>query len=402
MERNAFPLLRNFPDLAYLDTAATSLKPASVIEAEAKYAECFGTNAARGLYPLAESTSAEVERIRHEAARFFGASPEETIFTSGTTAGINQAARLLAPTLERGHEILVSVLEHHSNFLPWKALAREKKAPLSVIPATREGFIEREALKKALGPDTRVVALSAASNVLGGAEDIPALSALIRSLAPEAVIVVDAAQLAGKRPFSFSSWDVDIVALSGHKMYAPTGTGLLFIERNLQDRLGRVSLGGGMVEDALAEPARYKQGPEGFEAGTLNLGGIFGFGAALEFLDRLTWEAVAKHDEELVSYALSELRNAFGGRIEILGTEDPKKRLGILSFTLRDVHPHDLAAFSGERHVAFRAGEHCAAPLHRSLGLPASSRLSFGVYTEKKDIDQAVAALKEAVSFFAV
>ncbi|MEI9966714.1 MAG: cysteine desulfurase [Candidatus Moraniibacteriota bacterium] len=396
-----FPLLSHHPDLVYLDTAATSLKPASVIQAVSEYATEYGTNAARGLYPLAESTSARVEEIRAHAARFFGAKAEEMIFTSGTTAGLNLAAEMLRDSITSGDEILASALEHHSNFLPWKMLAKRAQASFQTVPVTADGFIDRAELEKMLTPRTRVVALSAASNVLGTIQDIAFLAKLVRRSAPQALLVVDAAQLAGKRRFKISDWDADIVAVSGHKFYAPTGTGLLFIRETLQEELSKAALGGGMVLDALADPPEWKSGPAGFEAGTLNLSGIFGLGAALDFLETSGLEKIAAHDEKLTHFAIQKLETAFGKHVHILGTPDAEKRVGIVSFTLENTHPHDLASFLGERGICIRAGEHCAAPLHRALHVAASSRLSFGIYTTETDIEKAITALAEAYSFFA-
>lgn len=401
MQKSDFPIFENHPDLVYLDSAATALKPRPVIEAVSDYLECYSTNAARGLYPLAESTSARVEEVRLRVARFLGAETREIIFTSGTTAGINQVARMLEPACAEDSALIVSSSEHHSNFLPWAELAKRKGSHVRQIPSTADGFIDSEALSAALDSSVTAVALTAASNVYGAKNDIPALVSLVRKKAPRALVLVDAAQLAAHGPINVRAWDADAVAFSGHKLYGPTGIGVLWMKEAHLSRFAPSVFGGGMVLRADRDDPEYKKGPEKFEAGTLNLEGIFGLGAAIEYLEAIGFEKIAAHERELLTYAFAKLRDAFGDALSILGTADPEARIGLVSFTLQGAHPHDIASLLGSKNICVRAGEHCAAPLHRELGIPASTRLSFGLYTTKEDIDAAVSALQEARKLFA-
>lgn len=397
-----FPLLQNNPDLIYLDSAATALKPLCVLEAEQFYATRFGTNATRGLYPLAEKTSEEVAEARNVVARFIKATPDEIIFTSGTTAGINMLARSVEDTIaENEGEVVVSVDAHHSQVLPWQQLAKRKSWTLKMVPVEKSGHMNAEALIKTVSPRTQVIALTLVSNVYGVINDIESLVKSIRVKNPNAFIILDAAQAGAHIPLNVKNLGIDALVFSGHKLYGPTGVGVCYIHHLWQTKLTPGQFGGGMVLDTTTTPLTWKSGSEKFEAGTLPLAQVFGLKEALSYVETLGFAHIQKHEQELLAYAFQELTIAFGKHINFLGTKDVTQKIGLLSFTLNGAHPHDIASLLGEKNICVRAGEHCASFLHRAVSLPATTRISFGLYTTKSDIDTFVAALKETYTLLA-
>jgi len=399
--KHHFPLFDQHPSLVYLDAGATCPKPNSVILAEREYEEALSTNVGRGLYPLAEETTSRFEEVRSQVARFIGATSEhEIIFTAGTTASLNLAAALLAPTLRSKHHIITTTSEHHSNYLPWVELARTQNIDLHLAPFTQDGCVDIEALLSLINTETKIVALSALSNVFGVLNPIAPIIQKIRAKNPETLIVIDAAQMVGHFPVRVQEWDADLVAFSGHKMYGPTGIGVLFGKQALLETLAPVTFGGGMVIDACSHPIEYKRSPFCFEAGTPNISGVLGLGAAIQFLENIGFETIRAHEKQLLGLALKELHEKCGASIQILGTDTLEQRGGLISFTLQDIHPHDLAHILGEQDICIRAGEHCAAPLHRALGLPATARISFGFYNTEDDIKKLVEGIQKAQQLF--
>ncbi len=397
MHKELFPFFENYPDMIYLDSAATALKPKSVIDAEVEYLTLASTNLSRGLYPLAEHTSTHVENIRSLVASFIGGTKEEVIFTSGTTAGLNMLALILEDSLTKDDAIVVSDFEHHANYLPWKELAKRKNSSFHVLKSDDSGYIQESEIKRHITESTAIVAISALSNVTGVLQDMPRLITSIREIAPHAVIVVDAAQYVAHAPIDVRKWDADFVAFSGHKLYGPTGIGVLYGKKELLGVLQPRTYGGGMVLDAYSEKTVYKESPERFEAGTQNISGIFALGAAVNFIERIGYETLQHHDQKLQKYAEERLRDTFGDFVTIIGGSGYTKRAGILSFTLKGIHPHDIASLLGEKNICVRAGEHCATPWHRGHKVPATTRLSFGLYNDKTDIDTFITALIEVV-----
>lgn len=392
-----FPLLQNYPDLVYLDSAATALKPRVVLEAETAYGILYGTNAVRGLYPLAEKTDAELRAARASMAHFLHAETEEIIFTHGTTDGLNSLARSLEATLSDTStgEILVSIDAHHSQILPWQELSKRKNWSLKIAPLQPSGQIDKAALISLISEHTKIVALTAVSNVYGVINDVSTLVNDIRSQNPEVFIVLDAAQAAAHIPLDVTTLGVDALIFSGHKVYGPTGVGICYLSKKWQEKLPPSQFGGGMVLDTVSTPPAWKTGPEKFEAGTLPLAQIFGLKKAVEYISEIGFPAIQTHDQELVKYSIERLLATFGKNITLLGTQESEEKIGLLSFVLAGAHPHDIASLLGERNICIRAGEHCASFLHRDLALPATTRISFGLHTAKSDIDTLVAALKE-------
>lgn len=393
--KNDFPIFKHQPDLVYLDSAATAQKPRTVIQAVTDYYEQYTSNIARGIYPLAEEATEKFETARARVANFIGATrPEEIIFTAGTTASLNLVASLLAPRLDPDSSVVVSMAEHHSNYLPWKELATQRQAHFSLVPVTPAGFIDAAALAEAVTPNTKIVALSAISNVLGVINPIRELVQKIRTKNPTALVVIDAAQAIGHIPIAAAEWDADFLAFSGHKMFGPTGIGVLYGRYQILEHCPPITFGGGMVLDACADKPLYKEIPYRFEAGTPHIAGVIGLAAAIDFVTAVGLEAIQTHEQILIRYALEKLQTTFGDDLHIVGTTDPSKKSSILSFTLVGIHPHDVASLLGEHQVCVRAGLQCAAPLHESLQLPATTRVSLALYNTKADIDALIKGLQ--------
>jgi len=388
-----FPIFNHHPDLVYLDAAATALKPATIIAAETKYYEDYSSNIARGIYPMAEQATEAFESTRATIASFIGARPEEIIFTSGTTASINLVANLLSSHVTRDDSVIVTALEHHSNFLPWKELCKKNQATLKTIPVTKTGELDLDALKKLVDSQTKILTLSAVSNVLGIINPIKDIIQTVRDINKEALVIVDAAQAVGHLPVNVVDWDADFIAFSGHKIFGPTGTGVLFGKSALLEKLSPVSFGGGMVLDACAEETLYKESPACFESGTPNIAGIIGLGKAIKFIENIGVEKIHAHENALALYTCRRLTETFGEDLQIIGTTEAIKKSGIVSFVLSGVHPHDVAQLLGEKNICVRAGLQCAAPLHESLHLSASTRISLSIYNTEEDIEKLIREL---------
>lgn len=392
--RRAFPIFTSHPDLVYLDSAATALKPATVISAEQAYYTHFSSNIARGIYPMAEEATEAFEKARTTVASFIGARSEEIVFTAGTTASLNLVADLFTPHITKKDALVTTALEHHSNFLPWKELAHRTGASFHIIPVTKNGEFDETTLPTLITQETKIVALGAVSNVLGIINPIKAIIQKIRRINPSVIVVVDAAQAIGHMPVDVVDWDADFVAFSGHKLFGPTGTGVLFGKHSLLQTLRPVSFGGGMVLDACAPETLYKESPACFEAGTPNIAGIIGLGAAIEYINTLGLDTIQAHENALALYAIRRLKEEFGGSLHIVGETAPDKKSGIVSFVVEGIHPHDTAQLLGEQGICVRAGLQCAAPLHESLNLSASTRISLSVYTTESDIEKLIIGLK--------
>lgn len=392
--RTLFPIFTHEPDLIYLDSAATALKPATVIAAEVNYYEHFSSNIARGIYPMAEQATSAFEKTREQVATLIGATPEEIIFTSGTTASLNLAADLLASRITANDNIVITAAEHHSDFLPWKELTKKKQSSLRILPVEKDGTLSLTTLPACIDSHTKVLCLSTISNVLGIINPVAEIVQAARDINPEIIVIVDAAQAVGHIVVDVKAWDADFVAFSGHKMFGPTGTGVLYGKHTLLEQLHPVSFGGGMVLDACAPETLYKESPARFESGTPNIGGFIALGAAINFIESIGLGAIRAHEIELISYTIRRLKEEFGEALQIIGTTDTEKKSGIISFTLENIHPHDTAHLLGERGICVRAGLQCAAPLHEALDLSATTRISLSVYNTEADIEKLITGIK--------
>lgn len=394
-----FPILQRTvhgKPLVYLDNAATSQKPVAVIRALVDYYERYNANVHRGIHTLAEEATAAYEAARAKVAALIGASPDELVFTRGTTEALNMVAHGWARQhLRPGDEILVTPMEHHSNLVPWQRLAKERGLRLRAIPLTEDGRLDLTALDGLLTERTRLIAVTHMSNVLGTVTPLAEIAR--RARAAGAVVVADGAQSVPHLPVDVGALGVDFLAFSAHKMLGPTGVGALYARRERLEEMEPLLTGGGMIRRVTLEDATWADPPARFEAGTPDIAGVIAFGAAADYLRGIGLEAVAAHERELVRYAWERLREVPG--LTVYGP-GPEHRGGVISFTLEGVHAHDVAQVVDEEGVAIRAGHHCAQPLHAHLGVPATARASFYLYNDAGDVDRLVRALHEARKLF--
>jgi cysteine desulfurase / selenocysteine lyase len=397
--RSQFPILKqkvNGKPLAYLDSAATSQKPAMVLDAMQRYYERTNSNIHRGIHTLAEEATRQYEDARGKIAAFINAAPEEVIFTSGTTMGMNMLAYMLIERFDGG-DIVVSEMEHHSNFVIWQKLAKRHGLGLKVIPVTPDYLLDMEKAEELITPDTRIVAISHVSNVLGTINDISGIAAIAHRNG--ALLVVDGAQAVAHMRIDVRMLDADFYLFSGHKMYGPTGIGVLYGKRDLLRKLEPAFTGGGMIEDVTEERTTFLEPPYRFEAGTPDIAGAIGLGAAVDFITGVGLDAIERHEHELVAYALKRLEPmAKEGRIAIIGPLE--NRGGAISVVVDGIHAHDLAAAFDKEGIAVRAGFHCAHPLAKAKSLPPTVRASIAIYTTKEDIDRFVEVLSKAKEVF--
>jgi len=397
--RADFPLLAGAPSLHYLDSAATSQKPATVLDAIRDYYERDNANPHRGAYALSVRATDRYQEARRTIARFAGlADPDCLIFTRGTTESLNLVATAWGgANVGPGDEIVVTAMEHHANFVPWQQLARAKGATFRIAPLTSDGKIDLDALGGLVGARTKLFAFPHVSNALGTVNPVREIVALVSERAPDATIVCDGAQGAPHLPVGFDSLGVDFYAFSGHKMCGPMGIGVLLGKRGLLESMPPYQMGGDMIDVVGDEETTWNTLPHKFEAGTPNVADAVGLAAAVDFLDGIGMDRVLRHERELVAIADARLRALRG--VTIHGPA-PRDRSGVVSFTVEGIHPHDLATILDERGVCIRAGHHCAQPLMRRLDVAATARASFYVYSEESDVDALVSGVREAQRIF--
>lgn len=396
-----FPIFNqkiNDETLVYLDNVATSQIPKFVEEKVRDFNEKERANVHRGVHALGLRATNQYESSRQKVANFIGANnAKEIIFTSGCTDSLNLvAASFGEQNIQAGDEILVSIMEHHSNLLPWQQLAKRKQAKLNFIEINSDGLLDIENLKSKINSKTKIVALTHVSNVLGTINPIKELTDLAHEKG--AIVVVDGAQAVGHFPIDVAELNVDFYAFSGHKMFAPTGIGVLYGKKDLLDKMPPYRLGGEMIANVTREGATWAEVPYKFEAGTPNIAGAIGLGAAIDYLQSLNFELIQKHEQELTSYALAKLKNVSG--LTIYGSQKSNGRIGVISFNLKNIHPHDLATALDLDGIEVRAGHHCAQPLMASLDTESTVRASLSIYNTKDDIDKLVSSLHEAKEFF--
>jgi cysteine desulfurase / selenocysteine lyase len=382
--------------LVYLDNAATSQKPQSVIDATSRYYAEQNANVHRGVYYLSEQATELYEGVRAKARRYLNAAEDrEIIFTKGTTDGINLvAASFGRMCLLPGDEVLVSALEHHSNIVPWQLICEERGARLRVIPMNRQGELLVDQIPKLLSERTKIVAVNHVSNSLG---TINPVREIIR-LAHEAgvPVLLDGAQAMPHMPVDVQDLDVEFYACSGHKMFGPTGIGLLYGKADFLEAMPPYQGGGDMIRTVTFEKTEYAPLPNKFEAGTPNIAGVAGLGAALDFLAGLPWEAVHEHEADLLRYA-SESLAALPG-VTLVGTA--REKASVVSFTLEGIHSHDIGTIVDLEGVAVRSGHHCTQPVMDFFGLAATTRASLALYNTRADVDALVAAVRKVKHVF--
>jgi cysteine desulfurase/selenocysteine lyase len=398
--RADFPILSeraHGKPLVYLDSANTSQKPVSVLQAMDDYYRHANANIHRATHLLSERATALYEGGRAKAARFVNApDPRTIVLTKGTTDGINLVAQSYGgSTLKPGDEILLSWLEHHSNIVPWQLVAGQTGAVIKVVPINDRGEIELEQYAALLSPRTRIVALGHVSNALGTIN--PVKEMIAQAHAHNAVVLVDGAQAAPHLVIDVQALDCDFYVLSSHKMFGPTGTGVLYGRAKLLEAMPPYQGGGDMISSVTFEKTLYNQVPYKFEAGTPNIAGVVGLGAAVDYLSTIDREAALAHEDAVLEYATGQVRQIPGARI--IG--EARHKTGVLSFMLEGVHPHDAGTILDQQGVAVRTGQHCAQPVMDRFRIPATIRASLGIYNTREDIDALVRGLHTVREVFA-
>jgi cysteine desulfurase/selenocysteine lyase len=398
--RRDFPILDrevNGRRLVYLDSAATSQKPEVVIQAVDHYFRWYNANVHRGIHKLSEEATHSYEQARIRVAQFINArSPKECIFVRNTTEGINLVAYSWGRAhMKTGDEILLTEMEHHSNLVPWQRLAAEKSAKVRYIPIDDQGLLRLDLLDELLTDRTRLVALTHMSNVLGTINPVAEITA--RAHAAGALVLIDGAQSVPHLLVDVQALNCDFLAFSGHKMCGPTGIGVLYGKRRLLEEMDPFLGGGDMIKEVHLNGARWNDLPWKFEAGTPSIAEGIALGAAVDYLCGIGMESIYAHEQELTGYALERVSSIPG--VTVYGPPAGHKG-GIVTFTVDGIHPHDLATLLDQVGIAIRAGHHCAMPLHERLGLPASARASFYLYTLPEEIDALVHALYQAKDIF--
>lgn len=390
-------ILKDFPSLhamgmrAYLDSAASSLTPKPVLDAMDDYYANYRANVHRGMYATSAKATERYEAVRGTVAKFLNASTEEIVFTNGTTDTLNLLATSLGRTYGAGDEVVLTEMEHHANLVPWQEAAKRHGFALKFIPLKNDFTLDMDAARALITPKTKAVSVTHASNALGTVNPAKELAALAHAVG--AVMILDAAQSAAHLKLDVRDLDCDFLAFSAHKTYGPTGVGALYGKKALLEKLEPMRYGGDMIREVKLESSTWNDAPWKFEAGTPNIAGVIGFGAALEYLMAINMDTVEAYDQALTAYALERLSKIPG--VKLVGPTEGE-RIGAISFEVEGAHPHDLATLFDREGVAVRGGHHCAMPLMTKLGTTGTTRASFGIYNEEKDVDALVDALAKA------
>jgi cysteine desulfurase/selenocysteine lyase len=397
--RADFPLLTRQPEgrpLAYLDNAATTQKPRLVVDTVKQYYEDYNANIHRGVYKLSEQSTAAFEGSRVKLQRFINAAQQqEVIFVRGTTDAINLVAHSYGRvSLAAGDEVVISAMEHHSNIVPWQIVCEATRARLRVVPMTDEGELELDEYEKLLNPKTKLVALVHVSNSLGTINPVKEMVAIAHG--HNIPVLVDGAQAVPHMAVDVQDLDCDFYALSGHKMFGPTGIGVLYGKAELLNAMPPYQGGGEMIRSVCFDKTTYAPLPAKFEAGTPNIAGAIGLGAAVDYLNGMSWEAIHTHESDLLRYATESLEAIPG--LHILGTA--KEKASVVSFVLDAVHAHDVGTILDKEGVAIRTGHHCTQPVMERLGVPATARASFAFYNTRDEVDALVRAVHRVHEVF--
>ncbi|MGN7330600.1 cysteine desulfurase [Bacillus altitudinis] len=396
--REQFPILHqqvNGHDLVYLDSAATSQKPRVVIDAMNEYYRSYNSNVHRGVHTLGTKATDAYEGAREKVRAFIGASSvQEIIFTRGTTTALNTVAISYArANLKEGDEIVITHMEHHANIIPWQQAAKATGATLKYIPLQEDGTLSLEDVKQIITHQTKIVAVTHVSNVLGTINPIKDIAKIAHDHG--AIIVVDGAQSTPHMQIDVQDLDCDFFAFSGHKMCGPTGIGVLYGKKDLLNNMEPAEFGGEMIDFVDLYDSTWKELPWKFEAGTPIIAGAIGLGKAIDFLNDIGMEEVSRYEHQLATYALERFKELEGATVY-----GPQHRAGLVTFNLDDVHPHDASTVLDTEGVAIRAGHHCAQPLMKWLGVSATARASFYLYNTEEEIDELMAALRKTKEYF--
>ena len=395
-----FPIFENTVmngvPFTFLDNAAASQTPTQVLDAVQEYYKRYKANVHSSSYAIGAEAVKAYESARERVAAFIGASPQEVIFTSGTTASLNMVSRMLGRILRDGDSVVVSAMEHHSNFIPWQQIAKERNARFVVVPLEPDGSLSLEKLRGCIDESTKVVAITHASHAIGVINNAAEVCAMAHENG--ALCVVDAAQSAPHIPIDVRAMDCDFLAVTGQKMLGPTGTGVLYGKRELLEKQEPVWYGGGMIREVGLDESSWADIPARFEPGTPNVAGVIGLGRAVEYLLELGMERVRSHEKQLTQRAWERMRVLDG--ITLFGPKDLENHAGIVSFAVEGVHPHDAAEVLSGQNIAVRAGHHCAMPLMKHLGVPGTVRASFYIYNTEEDIERLIVGIQRVKDTF--
>lgn len=394
--KKQFPIFRNHPDLVYLDSAATSLKPKIAIDKIKEYYEEYSANVFRGIYPISEKATEEFEETRDVVSKFINANKsEEIIFTRNATESLNLLAYSLGrKIIEPGNEIVTTIMEHHSNFVPWQVLAGETGATFKVVDIDDKGYLEIS-WNEIITKKTKILALTYVSNVLGTINPIKEITRDVKKINPEIIVIVDAAQAIPHFKVDVQDLGADFIVFSSHKMLGPTGVGVLWGKEKILKEMYPFMYGGEMIDEVFIDRTTFKDPPHKFEAGTPAIGEVIAFKEAIKFLNNIGMKNIRNHEKKLTQLCLKTLKQEFNKKIKIFGPTDVEDRGGIITFSFDKFHPHDIAQILADQGICVRAGHHCAMPLHQRLKVPATVRASFYIYNDEKDIIKLVDGLKK-------
>ena len=394
--KSHFPIFSHLPDLVYLDSAATSHKPQSVIQAITDFYSKENASVHRGLYPLSSNATQRYEQVREKVCALIGAIHPNTIaFTKGATESINIVAQgFLKKKLEAGDNVLISAMEHHANLIPWQQICKQTHAILRVIPVNDKGELVLEKLDTLIDRRTKLVAVTHISNVLGTINPIEEI--ISRAHKKNIPVLIDGAQSAGHHPVDVTQIDADFFVFSAHKMFGPLGTGVLYCKEEQAQQVDPINYGGGSIKNVEFKNTEFLGYPKNLEAGTPNISGVIGLGAAIDFIQQLDLTETFTYTKTLTASFKEKIKSM--GNIKLVG--DAEHFGSIVSFQVDKIHPHDVASFLASNNIAVRAGHHCAQPLLESMGVPATVRASFSIYNTKEDVEKTVLALLELKRFW--
>jgi cysteine desulfurase / selenocysteine lyase len=396
--KNKFPIFKHHPTLVYLDSASTTHKLKSVIQAEMQFYEQQNANIHRGVYPLAVAATNAYQSVRKQVQTFVNAQfTHEIIFTSGCTEGSNLVAQsFVFPQLNEGDNVVISAMEHHGNLIPWQQICLLKKAELRIIPMDLNGVLELNSLNKLLNARTKIVALTHISNSLGTINPIKKIiDAAHKKNIP---VLIDAAQSIVSHALDVQKLDIDFMVFSAHKMFGPTGVGVLYGKEKYLNAMSPYKFGGDMIRDVTFEKTVFAPLPNKFEAGTPNIAGVIGLGAAIDFIEKTGRKKIKKHIDGLLKYATERLKSV--ENLEIIGNSPEKS--AIISFILKGVHPHDVATILAANNVAIRSGQHCTQPIMDFFDIAGTNRVSFSIYNTQDDVDRLIEAIQKVNDIFSI
>ncbi len=397
--RQAFPILNETvhgKPLAFLDTGASAQKPLCVINAEKEVYEKYYANIHRGVYFFSQESTERYENVRKVVCELIGShDPREIIFTKGTTESINLVAHSLGNLLlDRGDRVMITEMEHHANIVPWQMICQAKGAKLIVVPVLDDGSLDMDFLHANLDSTVKIVAVTQISNALGTINDIATITQKAHEVG--AKILVDGAQGVVHEPLNVKELDLDFYVFSAHKLYGPTGVGVLYGKKDLLNAMPPYQTGGDMIDEVTFDKTTFAPLPNKFEAGTPNIAGVIAFETAIRFVQEVGFDYIVEHEKELLDYATAELSKL--PEVRLIGTA--KNKVGVISFVVKGVHPHDIGTMLDHFGVAIRVGHHCAQPIMKRFGVPATARVSFGMYNTKAEVDQLIDGLKKIIEMF--